>query len=86
MSYRVSVKDLENRIDYLNYLNGFGNVKRDTIGAYFLGGAYGGYCLEQRVNKHGGVNRLTSYIPRKEVYNFINGMIAQIDHQRYIEL
>ena len=85
MGYRISIKDLENRIEYLNYLNGFENVKYDTIGAYFLGGAYGGYCLEQRANKQGGVNRLTSYVPRKELYNFINGMIAQINQQRIVK-
>ena len=77
MTYRVSVKDLEKRIEYLNNLNGFTNVKYETIGAYFLGGAYGGYSLEKRVNEKGGVNQLIGHLPKKDVYNFVNGMIEQ---------
>ena len=84
---RITKKMLEIRIDYLNKITGNPTeswTKTDSgyvanIGNYHLSQAYGGYCLHQMSNKHGGVTTPLSYghVPARELFeklvSFIDG-------------
>ena len=50
-----------------------GNENIAQIGNYHISQCYGGYCLHQMVNKHGGVNDVFNcgHIPARDLYNRI---------------
>ena len=83
---RITIKQLENKIDYLNDITNnkrkayeFG--KGSNIGTYYLAGAYGGYKLEQIVNKSGGCKYVlfTGFTTKKNLYNNICSYIYGIE-------
>ena len=83
---RITKKQLENKVNYLNDLTGnarepyiFG--KGSNVGTYYIQGAYGGYQLQQIVNKSGGARTLlnTGYTTKKELYNNINSFLLGIE-------
>ena len=83
---RITKKQLENKVNYLNDLTGnarkpyiFG--KGSNVGTYYIQGAYGGYQLQQIVNKNGGARTLlnTGYTTKKELYNNINSFLLGIE-------
>lgn len=85
---RITVKDLEKRVDYLNELTNSPKTsysEKDgkmtaNIGNYHLSGAYGGYCVHRMCNEGGGVTTpIVSYhVPKRELFeklcSFINGI------------
>ncbi|MBT7929732.1 hypothetical protein HN682_07440 [Candidatus Peregrinibacteria bacterium] len=85
---RISIKDLERKIDYLNEIT-VNNVEpwsrkesglTANVGNYHLSGAYGGWELHQMYNTGGAVTDVlgSGYLPKKELYyricSFINGI------------
>jgi len=90
MTYRITVKDLENGIDRLNRIAGTpatpytktakGKFKANA-GNYHLSGAYGGYQVMQMV-KSGGCSCPigAGHVPKRECYEtlhaYINGFEA----------
>lgn len=82
---RITIKQLEQQIDYLNELTNnplkpYGN-KGANIGCYYLAGAYGGYQLQQIVNEGGGCRTLlnTGYTTKKNLYNNINSLLLGLE-------
>ena len=83
---RVSIKQLEAQVSYLNEITGnpstYSNPKTKgaNIGHYCLSGAYGGWSLQQITNKGGGVRCPLGdgYIPKRELSDqldsYINGI------------
>ena len=87
---RITKKDLEARIKYLNRLTKnletYMTIKESgerviNIGHYHLDCGYGGYQLSQTVNNGGGVSTplYTGYITARELYNCISAYIAGIE-------
>jgi len=81
----ITIKDLENRVNYLNRITNSPNESyskdnKANIGNFYLSGAYGGYQLERICNSSGGCDVVlsTGYVSKKELYyavnNFINGI------------
>jgi len=68
MTERVSRKQLEALIDELN---------RGSRGRYKLGGAYGGWKLEQTYTDTSGRSDVTyGYAPKKELYYNLLGILS----------
>lgn len=87
---RITKKDLEARIKYLNRLTKSPEthmtIKESgerviNIGHYHLDCAYGGYELVQIVNNGGGVRAPlnTGHVTARELYNCLNAYIAGIE-------
>ena len=78
---RVLQKDIYNVLDRINGKAGFDkDVEYNTVGAYKLSGAYGGWQL-QKIETNGGARSITSgYDSKKDIYYqmlaFLNGMEA----------
>lgn len=90
MTNRITNKDLEYRIEYLNKLTGnpTTSYSRDSegrfkanIGNYHLMGAYGGVMLGQITNEAGGVRTISNdgYDTKRKLYNFLNAYIDGIE-------
>jgi hypothetical protein len=85
---RISIKDIEARISYLNKITGspetaytnIGGKLSANIGHYYLDQAYGGCALYRMDNESGGVDDTSriGHAPRKDLYNWINAYIAGI--------
>ena len=85
---RITIKDLENRVKYLNELTEKPTqryTKKDgkyisNVGHIFISQAYGGCELQQVWNEGGAVIDVlkTGHIPKKELYNQINAFIEGI--------
>ena len=82
---RVTIKQLESQVKYLNELTGqplkpYTFKKGANVGCYYIQASYGGYQLEQIVNKGGGCRTLlnTGYTTKKELYDLISSMIEGI--------
>lgn len=85
---RISIKDVECRIAYLNKITNSPQTcytKIDgklsaNIGHYHLDQAYGGCALHRMDNESGGVDDISriGYASRKELYNWINAYISGI--------
>ena len=83
---RVTIKQLESQVKYLNELTGqplkpYTFKKGANVGCYYIQASYGGYQLEQIVNKGGGCRTLlnTGYTTKKELYNNINRFLLGIE-------
>lgn len=90
--YRITVKMLEGRVDYLNKLTGNALTPWHrpadgklyaNIGNYHLDGAYGGYQLHQMCNESGGITCISDigYASKRDLFNWINAYIAGIESQ-----
>ena len=82
---RISLKDINNKIDYLNDITNnnrksyvFG--KGSNIGTYYLSMAYGGHKLEQIVNTGGGCKDVlyTGFTTKKDLYYNLTSYIAYL--------
>jgi hypothetical protein len=91
MTYRITVKDLENGIGRLNRLAGTPQTPYTknkagkfiaNAGNYHLSGAYGGYMVQQMCNEGTGCTTpiTADHVPKRECYEtlhaFINGFEA----------
>ena len=83
---RISLKQLENKVKYLNELTRnplkpYTFKKGSNVGCYYIQGAYGGYQLQQIVNNGGGCRTLlnTGYTTKKELYNNISSFLLGIE-------
>ena len=83
---RITIKNLESQVKYLNELTNnplkpysYGNGS--NIGCYYIQGAYGGYKLEQIVNKGGGCRTLlnTGFTTKKNLFNNINSFLLGLE-------
>jgi hypothetical protein len=89
---RISIKDIEARISYLNKITGSPDTtynKIDSklsanIGNYHLSQAYGGCALYRIDNESGGVQDISriGYASKKDIYNWINAYIAGIQDSK----
>ena len=67
---RVTIKDLENAVEYLNKL--IDDFQIDKNFSYGLSGAYGGWQLVKYVNEFGGAEEITSgHRPKSETLDLI---------------
>ena len=80
---RITLNHLECQIETLNHLTGqpkkpYHIAKEgivSNVGNYHLAGEYGGYKLEQIVNKRGAVAEITQFrMTKKELYYTIHAM------------
>ena len=83
---RRTIKQLEQQIKYLNELTGnplkpYTFKKGANIGCFYIERSYGGYQLQQIVNKGGGCRTLlnTGYTTKKELYNNLNSFLLGIE-------
>ena len=79
---RISQKQLEIQVEYLNKLVGYENFKHYTPNTFILDYAYGGVSLHKVLSKGGSVSDVfrCGHIPKKELYYriiaFIDGVQA----------
>ena len=87
---RITEKDLNRRVDYLNELNGFKghtykrlkNGKVVSKGSGFVVGyAYGGVRLEFMTTR-GGARDVSPRLRKGELYDYVNGMIEGIRYYK----
>ena len=75
----IKMVHLEAQVERLNQANGFDKPKWNTIGSYHLSGAYGGWQLQQIMNKGGGVKAITSgFVTKREMYGNLNAILNTI--------
>ena len=90
---RITDAMLDRRVDLLNQVLGRPEKpwtkKPDggmvaNIGNLHISGAYGGVSLHEMMNQGGGVNDISQigYVPKRELYNFINGMLATAEFRK----
>lgn len=84
MTYRITNKDLYNKLDAINRQAGFDPDNQDLFGvpnAYCLDFAYGGVRLAQYTNPAGGERDILPRGSKRECFDmmsaFYAGMIAQ---------
>lgn len=85
----ISIKDIENRITYLNkitnspatYSNRDGSEFSANIGHYMSDQAYGGIKLARVTNSAGGTTDVLrcGYTTKKNFYNLLNAYIEGIE-------
>ena len=86
---RITKKDLELSVQYLNELTGNPTepyTKIDgrlvaNVGNYHISGAYGGNALHRMHNTSGGISTPlhTGYIPKRELYRVLRAFISGIE-------
>lgn len=92
---RITEKQLQNRVDYLNELTGSpmepysrlpdGTLKAN-IGNFLIDGAYDGWKLVRMNNKSGGVEVIIEgYRPRRELLQLLEVYIMGIDFKGKIK-
>lgn len=89
MTYRITEKMLQMRVDALNKLMGSpltpytrdGDKFTANIGNYHLSGAYGGWSLHRMVNEGGGVSDVFScgHCPKRELFDKLCSFIRGIE-------
>jgi hypothetical protein len=82
---RITVSDLENLVKRINVakkyqpvrkIGRYKNGKFKSNAGYHLSGAYGGYKLVFSKKDESGVRNVTSgYVPKKELYNQMKGIL-----------
>lgn len=77
---------LENQVKQLNIINGFGQAKYSTVGAFTLDGAYGGWQLQQYVNEQGGVAVISKggYVSKRELYNQLGAILEYASSKQLV--
>lgn len=86
---RITEKDLQATVDYLNRLTGSPNTPytriddklHANIGNYHLSHAYGGVKLHRMVNEGGGVREpiSTGYTNKRDLYNQMHAFIRGLE-------
>jgi hypothetical protein len=87
---RVTKKQLESKIEYLNKVAGTPETGhrqledgtwRSNPNHYYLQGAYGGWKLEQKCNTGGGANDPISmgFVSKRECYELVAAYIRGIE-------
>ena len=87
---RITKKTLEKYCEILNrrtghaleaYTRDDAGKLRGNIGTYYIGGAYGGYSLNQIANEAGGVHMPinSGHVPARELYNMMRAYLAGIE-------
>ena len=81
---RITVADLQSVICRLNALtnNPTEEFTKDArafnTGCYVLYGAYGGYCLQQRVASGGVRTVISGFVSKRELHDKINAYISGV--------
>lgn len=81
MATRTTRKQVQDRVDTVNGFLGFGpDVTHSDTGSIHLGGAYGGWRVEQIINESGGISILSrdGYGTLREARIFLDGMVAAL--------
>jgi hypothetical protein len=91
---RVSIKDLQTRVNQLNketgvinetYTKGKDGKYTANIGVFHLSQAYGGVALHRIMNENGGVTDIFGYhMPKRELMDRISGYFTlqyEINHK-----
>ena len=88
---RITLDKLEYQVKYLNELTSnplkpYSYNEGSNIGSYYIQGAYGGYQLQQIVNKGGGCRTLlnTGFTTKKNLFNNINSYLLGIESTKKI--
>jgi hypothetical protein len=86
---RITDKDLQGTVDYLNRLTDSPNTPytriddklQANIGNYHLSHAYGGVKLHRMVNEGGGVREpiSTGYTTKRDLYNQMHAFIRGLE-------
>lgn len=87
---RITIKQLEMKIDYLNkitnspstpYVKKEGGGMQAQIGNYHLSQAYGSVCVHRMSNEHGGVTTpiMFGHVPKREAFEALSAYIAGIE-------
>ena len=86
---RITEKDLEGTVEYLNRLTDSpstpytrtGDKLQANIGNYHLSHAYGGVKLHRMVNEGGGVREpiSTGYTTKRDLYNQMHAFIRGLE-------
>ena len=87
---RITIKQIERKIDYLNEITGnpsepytWNEKEKKTVsnaGCYYWAGAYGGYKLEQICEGGGSSDPIyTGFVPKRELYNKICAFVRGIE-------
>jgi hypothetical protein len=81
MNIRITDKDLQKLVDLINELQGFKNVKYNTVGAYLIHSSYGGVSLVQVMNNGGGVVDVSQhgYGTKKQLHIFLKGFLSGLE-------
>jgi hypothetical protein len=81
MNIRITDKDLQKLVDLINELQGFKDVKYNTVGAYKVHSSYGGVKLVKVFNNGGGVIDISQdgYGTKKELYIFLKGFLSGLE-------
>lgn len=92
MTYRITDKMLQARVDYLNKITGSpatAYTKTDkgmkaNIGHFHIDHAYGGVSLERMMSEGGGVESISDlgHITKRELFNWITAYISGIQFAR----
>ena len=74
---RITKRDLQNMINRLNAINGFEEVKYNTVGGFRLYQDACGYTVHKIVNVGGGVSSVGNCygMTTKECYYFLCGLL-----------
>lgn len=74
---RITKRDLQNMINRLNAINGFKEVKYNTVGGFRLYQDACGYAIHKIVNVGGGVSSVGNCygMTTKECYYFLCGLL-----------
>ena len=93
---RITIKDLEYQVNYLNKLTGNDPTPWETssvdgkmkanIGNYHLSGAYGGQALHQMSTENGGIHDISKrgYMTKSALHEWIAAYIAGIESQELL--
>lgn len=75
---RITEKMLDGAVSRLNKSIGHVNPKWNTVGAYMLDGAYGGWKLVRVVNEQGGQKDISNggFVSKRELWNQIQTVIT----------
>ena len=68
MMERITDKHLDFEVGILNSYFGLEDVEWNTVGRFYVGGAYGGFQLERIVNEGGGCTDISKRGTRREIH------------------
>ena len=68
---RITKKHLDYQLGILNSYFGIEDAKSDTVGSFYVGGAYGGFQLERIVSAGGACIDISKRGTRREIYEHL---------------